>query len=393
MLLDRFNAELLKLIAVCKDFPIDFSFNGSSILNDVNVRRLLDEDLLCISSNGCRYRVTRAGYDVLNHAGFICQPDEFRESDEQMLTRREQAGQIMLTLMMAGIDVFADSISQLKNDRSYIHAGIIRKIQRQSRKNLSGNLRFIGLMGGSGYAFYYVSNSNDSIFHHHEAKTVKALFVQSGSCTLSYANPAVVYMGTDYHSLCAAVTGTAGRKADFRSAYDNFPMPVHLCPCTPDGAIQIRVTLQSDYRKRLINLLFPDGNALPPDPSFAGSDGMFDGNPFILGVDMDLRRIQGLVRAAREADKSTSIFSRPCQTEALQAVIPNDSVCFYNIRDDEIINTFGFLTLIDELTVAPYITPKGGYIDDKTIRDCREARKARQSKDKASQSKDTRKEK
>jgi hypothetical protein len=390
MLLDRTNTELLKLIAVCKDFPIDFQFPGSGILDDINVSRMLDEELLCVSGDGRRYRVTRAGYYILNKAGFACHHDQIREDDMQVLTRREQVGQEMLTLLMAGVDVFANNVSQLTNDLSFIHAGIIRRIQRQSGRNISGNSRFAGLMGGRGYVFYYIADPYDNLSFQNETNIVKAILTQSRSGSLSDINPSVVYMGKDYHSLCVAVTGPARKKASFRTAYDNFTMPIHLCPCTPDGAIQMRVMLQPDYRKKLIDLLFPDGDALPPEPSFPRCDGMFDGNPFILGVDMDLRRIQGLVHAARNAGKSTLIFSRPCQTEALQAVIKNDGVNFYNIRDDEIASTFGFSSLLVEIPVEPYITPKGGYIDDKTIRACKEARKARRTKDEKAQSKDTR---
>ncbi|MCL1792190.1 MAG: hypothetical protein FWG40_12780, partial [Peptococcaceae bacterium] len=51
--------------------------------------------------------------------------------------------------------------------------------------------------------------------------------------------------------------------------------------------------------------------------------------------------------------------------------------------DNEITDLFSFSSLIEELPIEPYITPKGGYIDDKAIRACKEARKARGAKDKA----------
>ncbi len=370
MLLDKPNAELLKLVAVCKDFPVSCAFNETNILSEVNTGRLISEGLLTLSGDGRRYRVTRLGYDLLNRSGFACTPDVYRETDEAALVRRTQSSQVMLTLLLAGVDVFTPSVSQITDAHGFVYAGSIRRSQRAGRKNISGNTRFAGLSGG--YAFYYIKNPYGRLFYQSETRIIKTLLAQAGV----YVKPAIVYMGESYHSLCSAVTGYAGKYASYRTAYDSFPMPVTLCPCNPDGALQMRIMLQPDYRVRLLRQLSLEVSDLPD------RDGTLRGEPVLLGIDMDLRRI----KAAAKTGERVHVFSRPCQTEALIKCIPHENISFYNISDRDILNTFAFSSPLAEPPTEPYITEEGEVISDHTIRACKEARKKRRAKDKTVES-------
>lgn len=402
MLLDRPNVELLKLIALCKDFPCRFRFPDIYLLSDTNIVRLIKEGLLCVSKNGRYYRVTRLGYYLLNQAGIDCEQDTFRETNDQTLTRREQSAMVMLTLMLAGVDVFATDTSQLTDGYSYLSANIIRRIQRKSSMNLTGNARFTGLTGGSGLVFFYMSSPQELLLYKNEMKTASRMFSSAGGN--AGFSPVVVYAGTDYSSLCAAVTGsagngfpedssrykgtgTAGKRATYRTAYDKFDIPVYLCPCNPDGAIQMRVMLQPDYRARLTTSLFQN-EAAPPNPFFGNCDGMFCEDPFIIGIDMDLRRISGVISAARKFGKQALVFARLCQIKALVELFHKDGVRYFNIEDAVIKSVFSFSSLIAEPEREPYITKEGAYIDDEAIRVCCEARKERRKKDKAAQKED-----
>jgi hypothetical protein len=369
MLLDIPNAELLKLVAVCKDIPVICQFNDTYLLGETNTGRLLSEGLLTRSGDGRRYRVSNLGYCLLNSSGFACTPDVYRETDEAALVRRTQSSQVMLTLLLAGVDVFAPGVSQLTDERIFVYAGNIRRSQRTGKQNISGNTRFAGLTRN--YAFYYVKDPYGRLFYQSESRIIKALLAQAGISL----HPVIVYMGDSYQSLCIAVTGRAGKHASYRTAYDGFAVPVHLCPCNPDGAIQMRIMLQQDYRARLIRQL-----GLEPSDS-PDRDGTLRGEPVITGVDMDLRRIKSVCKTM----KRVHIFSRRCQTEALIKTIPNDNISFYNIEDQYILSAFAFPSLITEPTIEPYITEEGGYISDQAIRACNEARKKRREKGKADQ--------
>lgn len=381
MLLDKPNIELLKLIAVCKDYPVISRYSEVYLLSKTNTETLLDKGLLCLSRDQRRYRVTNMGYDLLNLAGFPCQQDMRREANELTLLRREQSAQVMLTLLLAGVDVFVNNVSQLTNERSYIQAGMIRRLQRASGRNVSGNTRFTGLAGGSGYAFYYITDPHGKLFYQSETRIVSALLSQSRRNSPEVIRPAVVYMGDDYTSLCNTATTSATTKATYRTAFDNFKMPVYLCPCNPDGAFQMRIMLQPDYRKRLIEAML--GPQIP-NPFYQGCDGTLDGDPFILAVDMDLRRITGMVNAARNSGAKAHVFARRCQCDTLRGVLSGSNVKYYAISDDDILRVYSFSSFLKEPPIEPYITKGGEYIHDETIRACREARKANRKKGKAS---------
>jgi hypothetical protein len=117
---------------------------------------------------------------------------------------------------------------------------------------------------------------------------------------------------------------------------------------------------------------------------------MLYGEPVILGIDMDLRRIMAAAEAARSAGTVAHIFSRQCQTDTLMDVIRGDGVRFYNIEDADILSAFGFDSLITEPPVQPFVTEEGGYIHDQIIRDCKETRKPRRKKGTEDQKEDRR---
>ncbi|MCL2083538.1 MAG: hypothetical protein FWH04_09960 [Oscillospiraceae bacterium] len=379
-MLERHNVELLKLIALCKNFPAEFQYPESHIFSGGNVERLQKEKLVYETKDKRHCCVTPLGYDLLNHIGINIQPDRSHVSRERIVSRREQSGQVMATLMMAGVDVFADDVSQLLNPRSYMTASYIRKIQRSKGQNVSGNARFTGLMGNS--VFFYVSDPEARLYHKNEINTAEIILAQSGRNTPvgripCVIDPCVIYMGTDYHALCASVTGPAGKKAAYRTAYDKFTQPLHLCPCNPDGAFQMRIMLQPNYRKRLNNLIFGENGLAPPRSGYEASDGMMNNEPVILGIDMNLRRISKLISKAREHSTSTHIFVRDCQGEAIRGLYPENDICLYRIEDEEIMRLFSFPEFLDEPGCnEPYITKEGGYISDETVRICREARRA-----------------
>jgi hypothetical protein len=371
MLLDKPNAELLKLIALCKDVPRSHRFPDVYLLSECNAERLQNEGLIFISADERFYRVTRQGYDLLQHCGYDYQPDERREYAKHVLDRREKCAQVMITLLLAGADVFSGKAQE----HSYLSAANVRRNQRKQSRNLIGSSRFTGVTG-NGYVYYYLTNARDSLVYNYETDSANKLLPRRNAS-------AVIYMGQDYQSLCAAVTGTAGTKATYRTAYDNFKMPVCLCPCSPDGAVQMRVMLQKDYKARLIQTIFPPDSTFPPNKIYGDCDGVFDGEPFLIGIDMDIKRIGRVAQAAKEHGKNAHIFARQCQGEALKPLFQDRDIRFYRITDEDIKTAFSFQALLAEPPIEPYITTEGRYIHDEAIRICREARKANRKKDKA----------
>jgi hypothetical protein len=122
MLIDKPNIEFLKLAAQCKDFPTVCAFSDMLMLSEMNAGRLKEIGLLATSRDGTRYRVSGTGYALLDHAGIGYPPDRYRETDPKALNRRERSAQIMLTLLLSGVDVYVADVPQV-HENTFLSAG------------------------------------------------------------------------------------------------------------------------------------------------------------------------------------------------------------------------------------------------------------------------------
>jgi hypothetical protein len=386
MLLDMANFELLRLVTQYRDFPADCRFPGVYLLSQDNTDRLIKEGLLYTSRDGKYHRATRLGYDLLNFAGVRCGPDNSREAHKHVLSRRDASARAALTLLLAGANVYASDAAQLI-EGAYLSAGNARRNQRAEGRNTMGSARFTGLMGGSGFVFYYVTDPNERLYCGYEKRTALGALARAPRQNDTKFSPAVVYMGKDYRKLCAAVTDGEVKKACYRSASGKFGMPVYLCPCDTDGAFQMRIILKSGYREKIISAIFGSDVTPPGGISCRGCDGFLKGNPVILGIDMDIRRLTGVVNYARENGGTARLYARACQNDALREVFSGASE-LYDISDTGIKNALSFSSqIIEPDRNEPYITKDGRRINDADIRICRAARKVNRKKGEASEKK------
>jgi len=74
-------------------------------------------------------------------------------------------------------------------------------------------------------------------------------------------------------------------------------VPVHLLACDETGAMQLKIMSEPDYRSRLTQAALR-GQYWPP-PDGLDCDAMFDGIPFLIAADMNLRRLDAAAEAAR----------------------------------------------------------------------------------------------
>lgn len=72
-----------------------------------------------------------------------------------------------------------------------------------------------------------------------------------------------------------------------------FQQPVYLLPCDDTGVTQLQIMAQPDYRQRLTRLALK-GHYRPPPPDRPCWDALFQGQPFVLAADMELRRVDAV---------------------------------------------------------------------------------------------------
>lgn len=85
----------------------------------------------------------------------------------------------------------------------------------------------------------------------------------------------------------------------YGDAYRCLQLPVHLLSCDDTGAVQLQIMSVPDYRRKLTQAALKNQYQPPPKDAPAW-DAVFQGLPFVMAADMDLRRLDAAVSIARQ---------------------------------------------------------------------------------------------
>ena len=91
----------------------------------------------------------------------------------------------------------------------------------------------------------------------------------------------------------------------YGEAYRRLRLPVHLLSCDDTGAIQLQILATPGYRPRLTQAALKSQYVPPPEGAPA-LDAMFQGLPFVMAADMDLRRIDAALTTAQRMGRRKS---------------------------------------------------------------------------------------
>lgn len=125
---------------------------------------------------------------------------------------------------------------------------------------------------------------------------------------------ALLLAGESYRSIYEMLSnqtpsGRNGKKGftDYSQAYPRLGIPVSLVSCDDTGAMQLAIMRQMDYRTRIAQAAF-GARWKPEDDRLPEADGHVDGNPLVIAVDMDLRRLERVCRDACNRDGVKSLW-------------------------------------------------------------------------------------
>ena len=169
-----------------------------------------------------------------------------------------------------------------------------------------GGLRIVKLdsithilsLGGIYYAAHYVCpgigrmavNDELAAFHNH---------TNFGKNT----QRAFLFAGSSYESVIEELKTQDEKRNEklirYGEAYHCLHAPIHLLSCDETGAQQLQIMTVPDYRVKLTRLMLRSAYQPPPE-DIAAWDGLYNGHPFVVGADMDLRRIDTAVRTAKQ---------------------------------------------------------------------------------------------
>ncbi|MFR8729456.1 MAG: hypothetical protein ACLVGA_16040 [Dysosmobacter sp.] len=111
---------------------------------------------------------------------------------------------------------------------------------------------------------------------------------------------------------------------DYSEAYQKLSIPACIVSCDNTGVMQLAVMRQTDYRARIAQAAF-GARWDSKDDGIPEADGHVDGNPLVIAVDMDLRRLIGCTAAVRQGRKEIMVAALRVRCPACCSILPKNA--------------------------------------------------------------------
>lgn len=229
-------------------------------------------------------------------------PPSYRPAD---IGRRLRLSAIAMTAYRGGIDVFQTGIDGLAPGPSLF----LPAVARGRGSNPWGNARIAAIahLGDLSCAFHFVSPGIGKIL-----LTDELTVFSNSIAALKGKRQALIFAAQSYTDVLTELERTeeseTGRMVAYGEAYRQLRLPVHLLSCDETGAMQLRIMSIPGYRAKLTKAALKT-QYQPPPGDFPACDAIFEGLPFLMAADMNLRRIDAAYAAARERGYSQIVLA------------------------------------------------------------------------------------
>lgn len=148
-------------------------------------------------------------------------------------------------------------------------------------------------------------------------------------------------------------------------AYKKQQYPVHLLSCDETGARQLQIMAVPDYRMKLAKLMLRSAYRPPPedDPAW---DAIYQNRPFVIGADMNLRRIDAAIASAKKRGcLPISLAALDAQGDAVLLRRYKDTgyAVIYKVTESVLTELFGHPPSLYLPPCTQYLTKKGAVVD------------------------------
>ena len=259
------------------------------------------------------YTLTAAGNRLLD-AAFPKLPAAVAPAYKAADTlRRIRQAKLMATVYQAAVSVFTTDVSAL-NER----AMFLPMIARNRGSNPWGSTRVAALLhtGDLMCAIHWVSPGIGCV-----ALTDELTAFQNHTVAIPAKQRVIIFAASGYEEILAELdAGQANqntRLQTYREVYDCLKLPLFLLPCNDTGCLQLRIMGVPNYRELLARIILKS-HYVPPPVNRAMYDAMYQGVPFVMAADMDLRRIDAAVETARsDGISQIALATLPEQVETV----------------------------------------------------------------------------
>ena len=285
------DLDILRFIRWCR-FVLAENLTGG--FSKVEVQNLEILRLIKLYQPAQAYTLTAAGNRLLD-AAFPKLPAAVAPAYKAADTiRRIRQAKLMLTAYQAGVSVFTTDVSALNEQAMFLPI-----IARNRGSNPWGSTRVAALLhtGDLMCTIHWVSPNIGCV-----ALTDELTAFQNHTAAIPAKQRAMIFAASSYEEILAELD--AGREnqhtrlQSYREVYDCLKLPLFLLPCNGTGCLQLRILGIPNYRELLAKIILKS-HYVPPPADRAMYDALYQGVPFIMAADMDLRRINVALDAAR----------------------------------------------------------------------------------------------
>ena len=311
MMLSQRDFDILRLLRWCRMIrPKELceAFSEDEVMN------LSAAQMIRFSDAAKAWCLTPCGNRVLGSAGFTLPPAKAPTYREPDITRRLRLAQIVTTAYAAGVNIFLTKVSELQSKPSLF----LPFLHRNRGSNPWGSTRVAALLhtGDLMCAIHWVSLGIGCV-----ALTDELTAFQNHTAAIPAKQRAMIFAASSYDEILAELDGAQDdhntRLQTYREVYDGLKLPLFLLPCNGTGCLQLRIMGVPNYRELLARIILKS-HYVPPPANRAMYDALYQGVPFIMAADMNLRRIDAAVEVARSDSLSQIVLAAfPEQVEAV----------------------------------------------------------------------------
>ena len=348
------DVDILKLLCWCQFIqPRDLR----GIASDAERKNLMGLGLIRRHEKSGALLLTSKGQLFLEHLLDGAVPQTTRAYHPPLIERRVRVSRLVVTAYHGGMNPFTFGPEELDGPASLF----LPAITRRKGANPWGSARVAALarLGDSLYAMHYVCPGIGKV-----ALMDELAAFSNQTARFRNVGRAFLFAGDSYKSVLAELDRPTERKdtklLTYGGAYRCLQLPVHLLSCDATGAMQLQIMAVPDYRRKLTQAALKSQYSPPPDdvPEW---DAMFQGVPFLMAADMNLRRINAAIRTAR---------SRGFPQIAMAALEGQaEQVLFPRCRDKNLARVFVLtpeaISAVTGRKPAPYVPPRTQFTTSK----------------------------
>ena len=311
MMLSCRDLDILRLLRWCRMIR---SKELCELFSKDEVLNLRAAQLIRFSDSAKAYLLTPCGNRILESARLPLPPaitPTYREPD---ITRRLRLAQIVTTAYAACVNIFLTKESELRSQPSLF----LPFLHRNRGANPWGSTRVAALFhtGDLMCAIHWVSPGIGCV-----ALTDELTAFQNHTAAIPAKQRAIIFAASSYEEILSELDTVQEKQntrlQTYREVYDCLKLPLFLLPCNDTGCLQLRIMGVPNYRELLARIILKS-HYVPPPAGRPMYDALYQGVPFVMAADMNLRRIDAAVETARSDGLSQiALAALPEQVETV----------------------------------------------------------------------------